>query len=338
MTLRTPISQWGVDDARGTGAGWTVFVQATQMTAANGKTLARGSLTMVPPSNVAPAQITNSSTAPVPVSSPIAIDGATAIPVASAAPGAGMGQWNFTQANGGGGDLSLLVPPHTSGGDYASTITYTLTNGPVASMVSSALIAETPGQIQTECANRVLTLTDLVIKGNRVQILGAAARRFIDKRVQIRFNGGSVVAAAVVRSDGTFATTAPLPPSTLRYSNSARYQAQIGSTRSLNLKLIRRLVLNPLSSRGGKVLLSGQVVLPLTQPASAIAVMVSSSCETWQTIAQVKPQSDGRYSITVTPPSTGLPYVYRLITKVRVNTSSTKTFKTYSLPLALQVG
>ena len=64
-------------------------------------------------------------------------------------------------------------------------------------------------------------------RGGRV---GAADRKLIGRTVDIHlvqaFGGGPRVARAKVARDGSFRTTAKLPPRSVRGSNSTRYQAR----------------------------------------------------------------------------------------------------------------
>ena len=61
--------------------------------------------------------------------------------------------------------------------------------------------------------DRKLVLVDVLKEGGHVKLLGAANRDYVGKKVAIRLRrGDKVVAHATVRKDGSFETTAPLPP------------------------------------------------------------------------------------------------------------------------------
>ena len=124
---------------------------------------------------------------------------------------------------------------------------------PVAAAVTPPATVSLAAQLALRCSNRHLTLTDVLARGNHVLLDGAADAGLVGKQIDILFNDRSRVATAVVGTDGLFKTTAPLPPRRIRNSNSARYLARAGSQRSLDLKLTRRLILQPPTSRNGGV-------------------------------------------------------------------------------------
>jgi hypothetical protein len=174
----------------------------------------------------------------------------------------------------------------------------------------------------------------VVQSGNRVLLDGAADASLIGHKVAIIFNRKRV-ASATVGSDGLFTTTAPLPPKRIRNSNRARYVAESGGLRSLNLKLTRRLIFSLPTSSGGKVTLAGEVVRPLAKPLVSIAVQQMVSCTKAITVAHLKPAKNGRFSFTINAPANKQAVAYRLRTQVRKNTRSRKLFATFSLPEAV---
>lgn len=131
-TLNTTFDNWSVNDARGSGAGWHVTVQASQFsTGVDGDTLPVESLSLKAPTLITAANLLNLAGPPALTSSgPWTIDGASAVKVVSAAADKGQGEWDFTQANLLGGDLTLTVPADAAAGTYTSTITTTLATGP----------------------------------------------------------------------------------------------------------------------------------------------------------------------------------------------------------------
>jgi hypothetical protein len=123
---------FSVTDARGTGAGWNVTVQATQFQEHNGliyvvggRSLPQNSLSM-PAVTVAKGD-SSSSASPAITSGPYTIDSAGAVKIATAAAdGTGMGSYNFTQ----GGSLTLSVAASAYAKTYRSDVTYTAATGP----------------------------------------------------------------------------------------------------------------------------------------------------------------------------------------------------------------
>lgn len=130
-TVRTTTSSmdpFSVTDARGSGTGWKVTIQASRFRqwdggayVAGGRDLPAGSLAM--PAPQVTAQGTDSAF-PVVTPGPYAIDGAT-ITVAVAGAGAGMGTYAFTPA-----DLTLTVPAGAYAATYRSEIAISITSGP----------------------------------------------------------------------------------------------------------------------------------------------------------------------------------------------------------------
>lgn len=130
-TARTTTSSMDpflVTDARGTGAGWKVTVQASRLRqwdgavyVAGGWSLPMGSLAMPAPSVAARG---TDSAPPAVTSGPYVIDGAT-VTVATAGEGTGMGSYAFTP-----GELVLAVPARAYASTYRSEIAISITSGP----------------------------------------------------------------------------------------------------------------------------------------------------------------------------------------------------------------
>lgn len=212
----------------------------------------------------------------------------------------------------------------------------------VVGSLSTAGIATTPRAIEElvlGCSKRSLVLNDVLIHGAHVALEGSAAKRLDGKKVKILFDGKTQVASAIVGSNGEFATTAPLPPARLRDSNSARYMAESGSQRSLNLKLTRRLSLEPPKFSDGTVTLVGQVVPPLTKPIAAVSVQQELECGKTTTVKRIIPPASGRFHITLSVPAGAKAGIYRLKSSVAENPHTTKHgFTTFSLPLPALFG
>src|SRR5262249_7489198 len=116
------------------------------------------------------------------------------------------------------------------------------------------------------CGSRKLVLSNVAVSGSRATLSGAAATSFAGQEGTILFGGKQKVATATVGATGAFATTAPLPSRRLRTSNSARYTAVLGSQRSPDLKLVRRLNVTSIKHAGANVTLSGKITTPLAKP------------------------------------------------------------------------
>jgi hypothetical protein len=200
----------------------------------------------------------------------------------------------------------------------------------------SAAGAASPSQAALQCTTRRLVLTDVYERRGRVRLEGAADRRFIGRTVDIHyvrpFGGGPRVARAKVAKDGSFRTTAKLPPRRVRGSNNTRYQARLGKERSLRLKLRRRMVVRSVRVSGGKVRISGVVTRPLASPVRTIEVRRRVSCKRWVLVKRIRPRSSGAWSTTVDAPPSQLAAAYRFATKVRKFRRNPKTYPTFTLP------
>jgi hypothetical protein len=121
----TTVSNLRVTDPRGTGEGWHVTVQATQLTdLATQRTLPLRSLSMATPS-VARHDSTSSGL-PTLQDGPYYIDDTSAVRIASAAVGDGMGSYDFSQ----GADLTLSVGADAHAGTYTTIVIVSVVAGP----------------------------------------------------------------------------------------------------------------------------------------------------------------------------------------------------------------
>lgn len=189
-----------------------------------------------------------------------------------------------------------------------------------------------------QCTTRRLTLIDVFQRNGRVQLYGAADKRYVGRTVDIFFkDSGRRVARAKVLQNGTFKTTAALPARKVRGTNRARYQARLATEgarteKSLDLKLQRRMVVESVRVASGKVRISGTVVKPLARPMDTIEVRQRVSCSKTKVVARVKPNASGKFSVTVDAPPSQLAAVYRFATRVRKTERNAKTYPTFTLP------
>jgi hypothetical protein len=190
-----------------------------------------------------------------------------------------------------------------------------------------------------QCTLRRLVLIDVFEHGGRVRLLGAADRRYIGRRVRIRFTGtGRTVARPKVRRDGTFRATAPLPDAAIRATSRARYLATIGKQKSMKLKLQRRMIVTQMSRKRSRITIAGRVVQPLTSPATTILVKRRVTCRAWKVVKRFKPAADGAFSVRLPAPKDGEAAVYRMTTRVKHFAWGTKTYPTFTLPRYVDLG
>jgi hypothetical protein len=188
------------------------------------------------------------------------------------------------------------------------------------------------------CTKAKLVLNDVYMRGGRVLLVGSAAQSLVGKPVKILFNEKQPVTTTTVRADGTFSTTAPLPPAGIRSALTTRYTALSGKLRSLHVKLTRRVYLEPPEASGHTVTLSGQVTPPLTVPIAPIVVEQQLECKKRRIVKRFIPPPNGRFRITVVVAANAKAAIYQLTSSVAGNIYSlTHGFKTYSLPLPVLI-
>lgn len=212
---------------------------------------------------------------------------------------------------------------------------------PAATTTAPATTTTAPAtatQLALQCTTRRLVLTDVLRRGSRVALLGAADKRFVGRRVGIVFSAtGRQVATAVVRRDGSFATSAPLPPRAIRSTNRARYIARIGKEKSLDLKLERRMFVNAVRTRNGRLTINGRVTRPLGSPVQTITLVRRVSCKKTEVVKRFKPTRTGSFRVNVAAPPRQQAAVYRLGTRVRKTLRNPKLFPTFTLPRAVEL-
>jgi hypothetical protein len=190
-----------------------------------------------------------------------------------------------------------------------------------------------------ECTLRRIVLIDVFEEAGRVRLLGAADRRYVGRRVRIRFMAdGRTVARPKVRRDGTFRATAPLPDAVVRDTNRARYEASIRKQRSMRLKLMRRMRVSEMERRGGVVTIAGRVVGPLTTPLRPVLVKRRVTCRDWKVVKRFTPRPDGSFRVRLKAPQDGEAAVYRMTTRVKLYDWFPKTYPTFTLPRFVDLG
>ena len=129
QVVEAPMEPFIVTDARGSGQGWAVHLQATALRewdgtvyVAGGKVLPNWSMTLP---GLSVAANPTGSAAPHVVAGPHHLDGPP-VKVATAAAGSGMGRFSFTPT----AALQIALPAHTAAAMYRSQLSVTVTSGP----------------------------------------------------------------------------------------------------------------------------------------------------------------------------------------------------------------
>ena len=249
----------------------------------------------------------------------------------------GPDSFSFTAQNEDGTSLPASVTITVGSPANATVPTRTTTTGGS----TTPGIATTPQGVEElllACTKRPLVLNDVLVHGDRVLLEGSAAEDLHGKEVKLIFDGHKQVATARIGADGEFSTSAPLPPARMRDSNSARYMAELGRQRSLDLKLTRRLILEPPRFSDGTVTLVGQVLPPLRKPVASVSVQQQLECGKARTVGTFKPSRDGHFRITLKVPAVAKAGLYTLTSSVVAKPGARHGFATYSLPLPVLLG
>jgi uncharacterized repeat protein (TIGR01451 family) len=216
------------------------------------------------------------------------------------------------------------------------TVTKTITFTVKAAAKPPAHRPKTADELAVECSGAQLVLLDVRRAGDRARLKGTTVAANAGREVAIRLLGaGKVVAHAKVQSDGSFATTAALPPRAIRMTNRGRYRAELGGEKSAALKLVRRIDVTGLEARGGRITISGRVSWPLAHPIRKVFVRQHTVCGgKGKFVATVRPAASGRFRVSIPRPRGVDAAIYRLQTRVRKQGRSRphrKTFATYTL-------
>jgi hypothetical protein len=192
--------------------------------------------------------------------------------------------------------------------------------------------AESVADLALQCASQQVVLIDVLDTGRRVKLVGAAAGRYVGRTVEIRLTAtGAVVARPIVREDGTFQATAPLPARRIRKTNAARYRASIDRERSLPLKLRRRMIVTRTASTARGTTMHGRVTGPLARRAR-ITVKRRVACGRWTVVKRFAMPRNGRFRVTIPHARGATSAVFRMQTTVGALDRPSRPKPTFTLP------
>ena len=208
----------------------------------------------------------------------------------------------FTTATAAGKGPESTTPTTPTPTATSPTATSPITTVPTTPPTVGPTVVPQPSPVLA-CTTAQVALINVVQQGSHVLITGAARLVLAGKRVSIKFLAThKVVATATIAANGTFSATASLPPSKVRETNLARYEAVVGSLHSLNLKLDRRMYMTSATRSGVHVLLSGYVTGSF-KPGAVVKILLRVTCSTEKVIAKVKLTGSGKFSATVPAPT-----------------------------------
>ncbi len=198
----------------------------------------------------------------------------------------------------------------------------------------------TGAQLALACSGAKIALLEVVQVGKRVRFKGVTSRANAGRLVPIRLQAdGKRVVLARVGPNGLFEITGPLPKASIRETERARYVAELGRERSPSVKLTRRMTMDALTLTRTSVTIYGQVAKPLPKVKRDIVITERTSCSgAAKVVATVRPNRDGNYRATIRRPRDVDSAIYRLRTRVRIDSSARKeTFRTYTLVRAVDL-
>jgi hypothetical protein len=273
---------------------------------------------------------------------PVVVDGVVSGGVCRAAlppgvtPGAKRIDVEVTDANGdtGTGSGAITVPtggPKGPGGGGSPG-----EGGSGGGGTSSPFPDGTPRDLALACTDRRLVLTDVVRRGRRVRIAGAAEDRYRGRRVALVFTRtGKVVARPRVGSDGLLRATVRAPRKALAKSNRARYMLRAGKERSLPLKLQRRMARVSATRSGATVTVRGTVTRPLARSRQRVVLRRMVSCGRYEVVGRTRLSRTGRYRFRVPAPTDARTAIYRAETRVPSRPGGPARSRTFTLPRAI---
>jgi hypothetical protein len=189
------------------------------------------------------------------------------------------------------------------------------------------------------CGERTISLVRADVRGSKVVLSGIVATSVAGQKVElsVRYVGGKAKAqklgSVTPGADGQFQARVKKPSRKL--FNVARYRAQVGSARSVELKLPQSLASSSLKQvAGGMLELRGQVdrtVLGKRNP----VVIKRILCGKYTTVGQAKPNKKGVYAVRFpSPPSQGSA-LYRAETKVLARPGSKRYVKQFARAIGI---
>lgn len=184
-----------------------------------------------------------------------------------------------------------------------------------------------------QCTKSPVALIDVYGVGSRTYVHGVAEKRYVGRTATIYLrHGKKKVGTAKIGSDGLFAKKVALPPAKIRRTNKARYYAVVSGKKTKALKFSRRMETLGLTATSANATFRGRVVGPLARRPKSITIKQRVTCKTYKTVATVKPDAKGRFTVKLKAPKGTGAVVYRAQTQVINNRRSTKLYPTYTLP------
>jgi hypothetical protein len=196
---------------------------------------------------------------------------------------------------------------------------------------------ETPGDLVL-CGQRTISLVRADAKGRKVDLSGFVATKLVGQKIKlyVRYlgKGGkpTQVGSVKPKADGSFRARVPGPPG--RLFRVARYRAQVGKAKSVELKLPQSLESRSLKRAGSTLELRGQVDRAVLGKGNAVVVK-RILCGRYRTVGQAKPDRKGRYVVRFPAPASGGSALYRAETKVLARPGSKRYVKQFARAIGI---
>jgi uncharacterized repeat protein (TIGR01451 family) len=194
---------------------------------------------------------------------------------------------------------------------------------------SSSTVPSSARILPLTCTGHRIVLLDVHRVGNRVEVSGLARTSYRGTPASIQpLNAGrrGRSVKAMVRQDGSFRATLPLPPRHERAT--VRYQATIAGKRSSALKLMRQLTIVGRHATPAGTRITARLSRPTRR--HAVTIRRQLSCTTYRRLATVRTDHAGRFTIILPAPSAPDPIAYYRATIRRGHG------RTYTLPVAVR--
>jgi hypothetical protein len=189
------------------------------------------------------------------------------------------------------------------------------------------------------CGQRAISLVRADVKGSKVVLSGIVAASVAGQKVQlsVRYLGGRAkpakLGSVTPAADGQFQASVRTPSKQLL--NLARYRAQVGGAKSVELKLPQSLASTSLKrAAGGTLELRGQVDRTLLGKRNPV-VIKRILCGKYGTVGQAKPNKKGAYVVRFPAPQSQGSALYRAETTVRARPGSKRYVKQFARAIGI---
>ena len=188
------------------------------------------------------------------------------------------------------------------------------------------------------CGRRSISLVRADLRGRRVLLSGLVASRFANQTVTIDATGvgaSRVLARVRASADGEFKARVKRPRK--RFLKKARYQAIVGSARSVKLKLPQSLESTSIRRSGGSIVIRGKVKRELLGKRNPVVIR-RLTCGRYTQVGQARPNRRGIYTVRFAAPAVAAAALYRAETKVLSRPGGRRYVRQFARAVSIIVG